>query len=82
MDSVNMLEAKTHLSRLVDDVASGRVAEVLIARHGRPAARLVPIALVAAGPRIGVAKGLFDVPDDIDADNGEIARLFSIGFEP
>jgi prevent-host-death family protein len=75
MPSYNMLEAKNQLSRLVDAVESGAESEILIARNGKPAARLVPI---QSQPRIrlGLAKGKFVVPDNIDADNGEIAALF------
>ena len=44
MPTVNMLEAKTNLSRLVESVESGAETEIVIARNGKPAARLVPIA--------------------------------------
>jgi antitoxin (DNA-binding transcriptional repressor) of toxin-antitoxin stability system len=77
MNYVNMLEAKSSLSRLVEDVELGRETEIIIARGGRPAARLVPLAPVApVDRRIGVAKGVFEVPDDIDASNDEVAGLF------
>lgn len=76
MPPVNMLQAKSSLSRLVDDIEQGRAREIVIARNGRPAARLVPIAEGCGGPRIGVAKGRFELPDDIDAHNDEVARLF------
>lgn len=76
MKAINMLEAKSSLSRLVEAVEQGREAEIIIARNGRPAARLVPIASVGSGRRIGIAKGLFEVPDDIDAHNDEVAALF------
>jgi prevent-host-death family protein len=76
MESVNMLEAKSSLSRLVEAIEQGEVREIIIARNGRPAARLVPLQAGAAGQRIGVAKGLFDMPDDIDAHNAEVAALF------
>lgn len=64
MSTVNLHDAKTHLSRLVDEVAAG--GEVVIARHGRPVARLVPLRAVLA-PRIGALKGQLRVPDDFDA---------------
>jgi prevent-host-death family protein len=64
MPIVNMLEAKTNLSRLVDAVESGAEAEIVIARNGRPAARLVAIRKLDKGPRIGVAKGAFECPID------------------
>ena len=73
---VNMLDAKTNLSRLVDAVEKGIEAEIVIARNGRPAARLVPIEAKKRGVRLGLAKGEFTVPDDIDRDNDLIAKLF------
>jgi prevent-host-death family protein len=76
MKPVNMLDAKTTLSRLVEAVASGREKEVVIARHGRPVARLVPMTAPAAVARIGLARGRFEVPDDIDRSNDEVAALF------
>ena len=48
----------------------------MIARNGRPAAKLVPMDFAHAGKRIGVAKGLFVVPDSIDANNDEVSLLF------
>lgn len=75
MPTVNIQEAKTTLSRLIEDVEQGRTPEVVIARAGRPVAKLVPIDAAPAGKRIGVAKGKFSVPDNIDAHNAEVARL-------
>jgi len=79
MPIVNMLEAKSTLSRLVDAVESGAESEIIIARNGRPAARLVAVATVPHGPRIGIAKGRNSVADDIDVDNDAIAALFNGG---
>ncbi|MGQ0529369.1 MAG: type II toxin-antitoxin system Phd/YefM family antitoxin [Panacagrimonas sp.] len=76
MTSVNMLQAKSSLSRLVESIEQGREREIVIARNGRPAAKLVPINTVLAGKRIGVAKGKFKVPSNIDAHNDEAAKLF------
>jgi prevent-host-death family protein len=77
MAMINMLEAKSQLSRLVEAVETGSEAEIIIARNGRPAARLVAIKPVTTGKRIGVAKGKFTVPADIDADEAAIAALFA-----
>lgn len=82
MHTVNMLQAKSTLSRLVEAVELGQEAEILIARNGRPVARLVPLQASDKAPRIGVAKGLFEVPDDIDAHNDEVAQLFVGGAKP
>jgi len=76
MTAINMLQAKSNLSRLVESIEQGREREIVIARNGRPAAKLVPLSSMPPGSRIGVAKGLFKVPDDIDAHNAEVAQLF------
>jgi prevent-host-death family protein len=77
MTTVNMLEAKSHLSRFVEAVETGAEAEIIIARNGRPVARLVPLKAVTVGKRIGIARGKFTVPDDIDTDEAAIAALFT-----
>lgn len=60
---VNIHEAKTHFSRLVERVERGE--EIVIARGGKPVARLVPL---SAGPRVfGRMRGRIRVPDDFDA---------------
>lgn len=76
MQIVNMLQAKSTLSRLVEAIEQGREREIVIARGGRPVAKLVPLDNVPTGKRIGVAKGAFEVPDSIDEHNHEIAELF------
>lgn len=81
MQAINMLQAKSSLSRLVEAVEQGQEDEIIIARNGRPAAKLVPIDTVPTGQRIGIAKGKFDVPDSIDDHNEEVARLFMGGTE-
>ena len=77
MHTVNMLEAKSTLSKLVEAIQSGNEEEVIIARNGRPAAKLVPVDDVKSGQRIGVAKGRFVAPLSIDGSNAEIAALFA-----
>jgi prevent-host-death family protein len=62
---VNIHEAKTHLSRLLVRVAEGE--EVIIARSGKPVARLVPITRLLSSRVLGRDRGLFEVPDDFDA---------------
>jgi prevent-host-death family protein len=63
--TVNIHEAKTHLSRLVDEAAQGR--EIVIAKAGRPVARLVPLAAGARKKRLGLLKGRIKVPAGFDA---------------
>jgi prevent-host-death family protein len=76
MTVVNMLDAKTNLSRLVEALESGAEREIIIARNGKPAARLVPIHAAPAGPRIGAAKGLFETPEPDPELDAEAAALF------
>jgi prevent-host-death family protein len=61
---VNIHEAKTHLSRIVDEVAAGK--EVIIARAGKPVARLAPIEPVIRPKKLGLLKGKLSVPDDFN----------------
>jgi prevent-host-death family protein len=75
VSAVNMLQAKSSLSRLVEAIEQGQEHEIIIARNGRPAAKLVPVDAVPAGQRIGLAKGKFEVPDSIDTHNEEVAHL-------
>jgi prevent-host-death family protein len=67
MQTVNIHAAKTHLSRLLDAVANGE--EILIARAGRPVARLVPLqgAAVSQRRQLGRLAGRINVPEDFDA---------------
>jgi prevent-host-death family protein len=78
MRVVNMFEAKSSLSRLVEEVESGRTRVVVIARAGKPAARLVPVE-APAGRRLGIAKGQFVIPESIDGLDVEVAHLFGVG---
>jgi prevent-host-death family protein len=62
---VNIHDAKTHLSRIVEEVAAG--AEVIIAKAGKPMARLSPITTLAKAKKLGLLKGKIKVPDDFNA---------------
>jgi prevent-host-death family protein len=63
MRQVNIHEAKTHLSRLVDDAGQGE--EIVIAKAGKPVARLVSV--VPQPRRRGLLKGQISIADDFDA---------------
>jgi prevent-host-death family protein len=65
METVNLGKAKTSLSRLVDRAAAGE--EIVIARAGRPMARLVPIAKRTEPRPLGLGIGLVGIGDDFDA---------------
>ena len=65
MKTVNIHEAKTHLSRLIEDVATGE--EVIIARNGKPVARLLPIMPRSRPRRPGQWRGQVRIGSDFDA---------------
>ena len=63
--TVNIHAAKTHLSRLVEQVAAGR--EIIIAKAGKPMVRLVPLGHPPRPKTLGLLKGRLKVPDDFNA---------------
>jgi prevent-host-death family protein len=65
MTTVNIHQAKTHLSRLVDEVAAG--AEIIIAKAGKPMARLTPVSTPVRKKHLGLLKGKIKVPDNFNA---------------
>jgi prevent-host-death family protein len=78
MRTVNIHAAKTHLSRLVEDAAAGE--EIIIAKSGKPVARLCPLAMPKERRRLGVLNGKIQVPDNFDdLYSDEIRKLFEEG---
>ena len=76
VEQVNIHEAKTHLSRLVERVEAGE--EIVIARGGRPVARLVPLGRRTRPRELGSLRGKVWLAPDWDSPevNAEIARDF------
>jgi prevent-host-death family protein len=74
MQTVNMHEAKSQLSALVQAVLDGE--DVVIAKAGRPVVRLVQFQEVQAPREPGRLKGQIRMADDFDAIDDEIADLF------
>lgn len=77
MNPVNIHEAKTHFSRIVDRAANGET--VVIAKHGHPVAKLVPLDAVdgLSRARTGFLSGHISVPDDFDRMGSDtIAAIF------
>lgn len=65
MEVINIYEAKTHLSKLIDQAAQGD--DIVIARSGKPVARLTRLAPKKPAIRFGVLKGEITIDDDFDA---------------
>jgi prevent-host-death family protein len=75
MRTVNIHEAKTHLSRLVEAAAKGE--PFIIAKAGKPLVKVVPVDAPSAPRRLGFMRGQFTVPDDFDTmDEEEIEKMF------
>ena len=78
MVTVNIHEAKTHLSRLVDKASKGE--PFVIAKSGRPLVKVVPVDAPTEKRRLGFLAGQFSVPDDFDRmAEDEISSLFEHG---
>ena len=75
MQQVNIFQAKQTFSALIEAVESGQEDEIIIARNNKPVARILPYVQREKFP-LGIAKGQFEVPDDIDKHNDEIAEMF------
>jgi prevent-host-death family protein len=73
-NSVNMHEAKTHLSRLVERVEAGE--EILISRAGRPVARLVPLQTRTSPRQPGLWRGRVQLAPDFDATDEQLLDAF------
>lgn len=71
--TVNMHEAKTHLSRLVQRVEAGE--EVTISRAGTPVARLVPLDDQPPRRQLGLLRGKIWIADDFDDDEEIVAQF-------
>ncbi len=75
MRTVNIHAAKTHLSRLVDAAAAGE--EIIIAKSGKPLARLCPLAARSGRRKLGGLEGRLRIPEDFDAPlPDEVLDLF------
>lgn len=64
MDAVNIYEAKTRLSQLVDKAAAGE--DVVVSRNGKPLVRITALAPPKRRVKYGVLKGKFKIPADFD----------------
>lgn len=79
MRVVNMLDAKTNLSKLVDAVESGAEQEIIIARNGKPAAKLVAVKEHRPPPKpLGFLEGKYRAItlEELNASNEEIEKAF------
>ena len=71
---VNIYDAKTNLSKLIEKVLEGK--EVIIAKAGKPVAKIVSYKEKRAPRQFGLLKGKIFVPDDFDEEDEQINKLF------
>jgi prevent-host-death family protein len=77
MKTVNIHDAKTHLSKLVDAAANGE--PFIIAKAGKPMVKVVPVDAPKVAQRFDFMAGQFTVPDDFDTMfQEEIERMFGV----
>jgi prevent-host-death family protein len=75
VEKVNIHDAKTRLSQLVERAEAGE--EIVIARAGRPVARLAPLVPKGRARKLGLLDGRFRIPDDFNAPlPKELLRAF------
>jgi prevent-host-death family protein len=77
MQTINIHEAKTHLSRLVEEAAKGNA--FIIAKAGKPMVKVTPVAAEesAGVNRLGFMSGEIEVPDDFDTmETSYVTSLF------
>ena len=79
MLQVNVLEAKTDFSKLIRLLETKKEDFITVARNGKPVVKITLINETPVSKRIGVAKGKFTVKGDFDADNEDIASMFTEG---
>lgn len=76
MTQVNMLEAKSDLSRLVKLLESKQEEVIYLAKNGTAVVQMTLIPKKPVSKRIGVAEGKFKIPDEFDKWDKEIENMF------
>jgi len=74
MKVINVQNAKTQLSRLIEEAAAGE--EIILGKHGKPMARLSSYAAVTQPRRLGGRENEIDIAPDFDDEHPEINSLF------
>lgn len=78
MCQMNVLQAKTELSKILSLLENREEEEVIIARNGHPVAKITLLEQKTAASRIGAAKGAFVSPQEDSSVDNEVAQLFGI----
>lgn len=73
---VNIFEAQTELSKLIQLIETGKEEQIIFTRYGKPIVQMTVYNDAPVSKRIGIAKGRLKSPDDLDKYNDEVAGLF------
>lgn len=76
MNTLNILQAMSGFSSLLEAIEHGEEREVIITRDGQPIARLVPMEGAVPRQRIGAVRGAFDLPEESHTSCEVVASLF------
>ena len=76
MKTLDVTRLGPEARQLIESIERGDENEIVFVREGQTIARLVVAAERSSTVRLGLAKGMFKVPDDIDSDNTEIQEMF------
>lgn len=82
MTYVNMHDAKTNLSKLVEALVSGAEQEITISRNGKPAVTMRAVSTNRLPRKLGLANGRFTLVEDFDRDDALIQKMFEDGADP
>ena len=74
MQIINIHQAKTQLSKLIEKTQNGE--DVIIAKAGKPVVKLIAYKKLLKPRKLGLLKGKIHVPDNFDDEDEEINRLF------
>ncbi|MBN6739769.1 type II toxin-antitoxin system prevent-host-death family antitoxin [Acidithiobacillus sp. MC6.1] len=78
-ETMNVFEVKTHLSRHLERLERGEIDALIVARAGKPVARLALLDHQTVPLRIGHGNGRYVIPEDWDMPDMEIENLFATG---
>ena len=76
---VNVVEAKRDFSKLMRLLETKKEESIFVARNGKPIIKMTVVEETPVSKRIGVAKGKFKAPEDIDAANDEVYAMLTGG---
>lgn len=75
---IDIDDGKKNLGHLLNLLETGQEEDIFLTQQGNPIIKMSRICSVSAAKRFGIAKGMLEVPDDLDKYNDEIAEIFGV----